>query len=115
MTLPSMSQAQNKCEGDLTDFDAVYCYQKVFVQADKDLNTVYGKLMAALPGSAKNTLRTLQRTWIKNRDASSVIERDGFKYVSVDHATEMTVARGNELNDRLRECLSSGCRVALLR
>ncbi|UWX64220.1 lysozyme inhibitor LprI family protein [Deinococcus rubellus] len=110
-----MSQAQNKCEGDLTDFDAVYCYQKVFVQADKDLNTVYGKLMAALPGSAKNTLRTLQRTWIKNRDASSVIERDGFKYVSVDHATEMTVARGNELNDRLRECLSSGCRVALLR
>ncbi|THF70856.1 DUF1311 domain-containing protein [Deinococcus sp. Arct2-2] len=107
--------AQNNCGGTLSDFDAVYCYQKLYAQADRDLNLVYGKLLAALPQGARETLRVTQRAWMRRRDTASVLTRDSFTDVSVDRATDMTVARTNELNDRLRECPSSGCRVGLLR
>ncbi|WP_027483317.1 lysozyme inhibitor LprI family protein [Deinococcus pimensis] len=115
LSLAASAGAQNNCDGNLTDFDAVYCYQKLFVKADADLNAVYTKLLAALPESGRATLRARQREWIRRRDAESVLTRDGFKYVSVDRATDMTVARTNELGDRLRECVSSGCRLSLLR
>lgn len=113
--VPSFASAQTNCDGDLTPFDSVYCYQKLFVQADKDLNDVYGKLMKALPASGQTRLRAYQRAWIQRRDAQSVFTREGFTYVSLDRSTDMTVARANELNDRLRECLSSGCLISRLK
>lgn len=115
LTLPGAAGAQNNCDGSLSDFDAVYCYQKLYVQADRDLNAVYTRLLVVLPVGARERLRAAQRTWIRQRDTASVLTRDGFTYVSVDRATEMTVARTNELTDRLRECQSSGCRLSLLR
>lgn len=76
---------------------------------------MYGRRLAALPAGARDTLRSAQRAWLQKRDAASVLTRDGFRSVSVDRATDLAVARTNELHDRLRECLGSGCRVSLLR
>ncbi|PYE53903.1 hypothetical protein [Deinococcus yavapaiensis] len=53
--IASMADAQNDCDGDLSDFDAVYCSQKLAVQADKNLNAVYRKLVTALTVSARGT------------------------------------------------------------
>lgn len=107
--------AQRQCDGPLTAYDSLYCLQKVYMKADDDLNAVYGKLMAALPATAKATLRNAQRAWIARRDRDCVFEKDGWTFVSMDCATDLTVSRVNELSQRLRECTSSGCRVSQIR
>ncbi|PYE53904.1 hypothetical protein [Deinococcus yavapaiensis] len=38
-----------------------------------------------------------------------MLTRDGLEYVWIDRATDLTVSRTNKLDDRSRECLSSGC------
>nr|WP_272916910.1 lysozyme inhibitor LprI family protein [Deinococcus xianganensis] len=57
-----------------------------------------------------------QRNWMKERDSTcvGVNERWG-SVVYSDCAARKTVERLNFLNDRLRECLSTGCQPSRIR
>jgi len=102
------------CDNPRTDFDNLYCERKVYMQADSDLNLVYNKLRARLNPTDKRTLLTAQRGWIRERDAECSMTEDDNIRVNIECAKTKTIARTNWLNDRLRECTSSGCRSSLL-
>lgn len=111
----STAHAQQNCNRPTNDFDGLYCLNKVYLQADADLNAVYGKLRAALPVSARATLKTTQLAWIAQRNSRcSRRDASGFD-VNLDCAADMTIARTNFLTDRYRECRSSGCQPDRLR
>jgi len=102
------------CDNPRTDFDTLYCERKVYMQADSDLNLVYNKLRARLNPNDKRTLLTAQRAWIRERDDECGVTEDSTIRVDIECAKTKTIARTNWLNDRLRECTSSGCRSSLL-
>ena len=109
------AQAQSNCNTTLNGFEDVYCASKVFIRADDDLNTVYQKLVKRLSPAAQVTLRRTQRAWVAGRN--SECSEDGGKLgtvISMGCAVDQTTSRTNFLNDRLRECLSSGCQPAKL-
>ncbi|WP_424951533.1 lysozyme inhibitor LprI family protein [Deinococcus sp.] len=115
MALTGTARAQTDCNVPGNGFDDVYCLNKVFLKADDDLNAVYQKLLKKLPASAQTTLRRSQRAWVAARNADCT-ERDSGRgaVFYIDCATERTTSRTNFLNDRYRECLSSGCQPAKL-
>ena len=113
--LGARAGAQVNCDRKLNDFDAVYCDIKVFAQADNDLTTAYTKLRARLNPAAQVKLRDLQRAWIAQRNSACVGHDEKGPLVYTDCAVQMTTERTNFLNDRLRECATSGCRVSALR
>ncbi len=108
------SLANSVCDKPRDDFDGLYCLNKVYQQADADLNTAFGRLKPKLDASGQAALRTGQLAWISARNESCG-KRDstGF-YVNLSCATQTTIARTKFLEDRLRECVSSGCRDSLL-
>ena len=102
------------CDRPRDDFDGLYCLNKVYQQADTDLNTTYGRLKPKLDAPGQVALRTGQLAWIGSRNEScSKRENTGF-YVNLSCATQTTITRTKFLEDRLRECVSSGCRNSLL-
>ncbi|MGY2895205.1 lysozyme inhibitor LprI family protein [Deinococcus sp. UYEF24] len=110
------AKAQTNCNTPNNSFEDVYCLNKVFVKADDDLNTVYQKLLQKLSPSAQATLRKYQRAWIEQRNADSTgTDSKQGKVIYIDTAVNMTVSRTNFLNDRYRECVSSGCQPNKLR
>ncbi|WP_339510133.1 lysozyme inhibitor LprI family protein [Pseudomonas sp. RL_15y_Pfl2_60] len=109
----SLALADN-CDKARDDFDNLYCLNKVYQEADKELNSAYGKLRAQLNDEQKNTLKRTQIAWINQRnDACSRREGSSF-YVNIRCANDRTVARTNEINDRIRECKSTGCQASKL-
>ena len=115
LTLTGTAQAQNNCNTPGNSFEDVYCLSKVFVKADDDLNTVYQKLLKRLSPAAQVTLRRTQRAWLNGRNTTCT-ENDAKlgAVIYMDCAVDRTTSRSNFLNDRLRECLSSGCQPAKL-
>jgi len=108
MTGPA--QAQTNCNTPNSSFEDVYCLTKTFVQADADLNVAYQKLMKKLKPADQSTLRQLQRAWVEDRNARTTSQDSKARTViDIDLAVEMTTSRSNFLNDRYRECVSSGC------
>lgn len=109
------ARAQSNCNTTLNGFEDVYCASKVFIRADDDLNAVYQKLVRRLSPAAQATLRRTQRTWVagRNSDCSEQDSKLG-TVISMGCAVDKTTSRTNFLNDRLRECLSSGCQPAKL-
>ncbi|RJF71780.1 DUF1311 domain-containing protein [Deinococcus cavernae] len=109
--LTGSAQAQQSCDFPVGTFDQVYCVNKVTLQADAEMNVAYQKLLKKLTAAQQQTLRQTQRAWMAKRDRDCV---DGYTvYVNCTH--DMTVSRLNFLNDRLRECNSSGCQPSKLR
>lgn len=115
LTLTGTAQAQNNCNTPGNSFEDVYCLSKVFVKADDDLNAAYQKLLKRLSPAAQVTLRRTQRTWLTARNTTCT-ENDAKlgAVIYMDCAVDRTTSRSNFLNDRLRECLSSGCQPAKL-
>lgn len=107
--------ANSNCDNPRDDFDGLYCLNKVYLQADKELNELYGKLNSKLDSSGKSTLKQGQLAWIDNRN-QRCSQRDsaGF-WVNLNCATRTTIDRTQFLNDRLRECSSAGCMNSRLR
>lgn len=106
--------ANSACDAPKNDFDDVYCLDKVYQQADKELNVNYKKLNAQLDSDGKKTLKAGQLAWIKERNNScSKLEANGF-YVNLDCATNTTINRSQFLQDRIRECASAGCQNSKL-
>lgn len=106
--------ANSACDTPRNDFDGLYCLNKVYQEADKELNANYKKLAAQLDANGKQTLKSGQLAWIDKRNKTcSKREPSGF-YVNLDCATQTTIERAQFLQDRARECASSGCQNSKL-
>ncbi|MBE3026413.1 DUF1311 domain-containing protein [Janthinobacterium sp. BJB1] len=106
--------ANSACDTPRNDFDGLYCLNKVYQEADKELNANYKTLAAKLDASGKQTLKSGQLAWIEKRNKTcSKRESSGF-YVNLDCATQTTIERAQFLQDRVRECVSAGCQNSKL-
>ena len=106
--------ANSACDTPRNDFDGLYCLNKVYQEADKELNANYKKLAARLDADGKQALKSGQLSWISERNQScSKKDGSGF-YVNLDCATTTTIKRAQFLQDRVRECASSGCQNSKL-
>ncbi|MCC7596661.1 DUF1311 domain-containing protein [Janthinobacterium sp. FW305-129] len=106
--------ANSACDTPRNDFDGLYCLNKVYQEADKELNANYKKLSAQLDAAGKQKLKSGQLAWISNRNQNcSKRESSGF-YVNLDCATQTTIERAQFLQDRVRECVSAGCQNSKL-
>lgn len=106
--------ANSACDKPRNDFDGLYCLNKVYQEADNELNANYKKLIAKLDTEGKSTLKAGQLAWIitRNQDCS---RRDGKAfYVNLECASKTTIERSQFLQDRFRECVSSGCQNSKL-
>ena len=48
LSIVSLSAWADNCDNARNDFDEFYCKDKLYLQADRDLNQAYGALMKAL-------------------------------------------------------------------
>lgn len=106
---PTLAFAQQNCDKPRNDFDGLYCLNKIYAQTDADLNLAYKELSDALPEADRNTLKSRQIAWIKQRNASCSKRIDDGFYVNLGCATKTTKERLEVLQERTRECKSSGC------
>jgi uncharacterized protein YecT (DUF1311 family) len=114
VTLSSYALANSACDKPKNDFDGLYCLDKVYQEADKELNDVYKQLQGKLDDAGKKALKTGQLAWISERN-SSCSRREGEEFfVNLDCATATTIKRQQFLQDRLRECVSAGCQNSKL-
>lgn len=101
--------ANEACDKPRNDFDGLYCLNKVYQEADAELNRNYQSLRKMLNAEERKILKRGQIQWIKARDNNcSRHEGDSF-FVNLDCATNTTIKRSQFLQDRIRECKSSGC------
>ncbi|TGN18750.1 lysozyme inhibitor LprI family protein [Leptospira idonii] len=104
----------DNCDHPKDDFDGLYCLNKVYLQADKDLNEAYKKLNSSLDGEAKKKLKQFQLSWIQTRNNECSWKDERGFFVNMLCATNKTVDRTNFLNSRIRECKSTGCQPSKL-
>jgi uncharacterized protein YecT (DUF1311 family) len=97
------------CDHPRNDFDDLYCLDKVYIQADKDLNDEYSKLSKQLNADGKTALKHGQISWIKSRNDQCSMKDDHGFWVNLECATRVTIGRTQFLQDRNRECASAGC------
>jgi uncharacterized protein YecT (DUF1311 family) len=100
------ARAEGECDRYKTAYDKTYCFSKLFVESDKELNEVYGKLAGAIKPEVKAELRKTQLAWIQHRDATC--SQAGT--INVDCNYRVNRERAEYLRDRLRECTAGNCR-----
>ena len=105
----SFSHANSVCDQPRDDFDGLYCLNKVYQQADTDLNQVYKKLASKLDADGKKSLKRGQLAWIEARNENCSMKKGNSFYVNLSCATDTTISRTKFLQDRQRECVSAGC------
>ena len=114
LALSGTACANSACDRVSNDFDGLYCLNKVYQQADVDLNVAFKALNGKLDAAGRSALKTGQLAWMRQRnDECSMRKDDGF-YVDLDCASRTTIERTRFLQDRVRECVSSGCRNSRL-
>lgn len=114
LVLSSTVLANSACDAPRDDFDGLYCLNKVYQEADKELNVNYSKLSSLLDSNGKKALKSGQLVWMESRNNScSKKESNGF-YVNLNCATNTTIQRSQFLQDRIRECVSAGCQNSKL-
>ena len=111
----SPALADTACNHPNNDFDGLYCLNKVFQQADHDLNTAFGQLRGKLDTDGRMALKSGQLSWIQSRNDTCSRRIEGAFYVDLRCATHTTIARTQFLQDRYRECISAGCLNSKLR
>lgn len=109
LCLNSAALANSACDQPRDDFDGLYCLNKVYQEADKELNENYKALVGQLDADGKAKLKKGQIAWIKTRNSECSRKDDSGFYVNLSCATETTISRAQFLKDRSRECVSSGC------
>lgn len=111
MLFPAASWADNCDQGNLTGFDSVYCFSKVYLGEDARLNDNYATLRSQLNSSQRSTLLGAQRNWIAYRDRTCM---SAPTTVNVDCALNTTRTRADFLQARITECRTVGCATSLL-
>lgn len=106
MALPGAVLADNCDQGNLTGFDSVYCFSKVYLGEDTRLNDNYAELRSFLDGEQRQILLDAQRGWIAARDRQCMVAPTT---VNVDCALNQTRARADFLRARITECRTVGC------
>lgn len=112
--LSSTSAFADNCDKPRDDFDGLYCLNKIYQEADNELNSAYKELKALLNKEEFKKLKTSQLKWIKSRNNNCSFRKNGKFFVSLGCTTEMTVNRTNQLRDRMRECKATGCQSSKL-
>jgi uncharacterized protein YecT (DUF1311 family) len=110
LAVSSTAQAQGECDKYHTSYDKTYCFAKLFLESDKELNDVYKDLRQSVKGDVKQQLTETQRAWIQYRDASC--ENQGT--IDVDCNYRVNRERTQYLRDRLRECKTGDCRNEMI-
>ncbi|MFD0323679.1 lysozyme inhibitor LprI family protein [Lysobacter gummosus] len=100
------ANAQGECDKYRTSYDKTYCFAKLFLESDKELNTAYNDLRGLIKEPVKQQLKATQLDWIKYRDNSC--ESSGS--INVDCNYRVNRERGEYLRDRVRECKAGTCR-----
>lgn len=106
--------ANSACDVPKNDFDGLYCLNKVYQEADKELNENYKKLNSKLDSEGKKPLKSGQLSWMEDRNSSCSKREGAAFFVNLDCATNTTIKRSQFLQDRIRECASSGCQNSRL-
>jgi uncharacterized protein YecT (DUF1311 family) len=114
LCVPGCAFANSACDKPANDFDGLYCLNKVYQEADRELNDIYKKLRAKLDSAGKKALKEGQLAWMEERNQNCSRHEGGQFYVNLDCAAAATIKRSQFLQDRLRECLSSGCQNSKL-
>lgn len=114
LAISSAAWANSSCDSPKNDFDGLYCLNKVYQQADTDLNTAYKGLNTKLDVAGRATLKQGQLAWMRQRNDSCSMHKGSGFYVDLNCATQTTIERTRFVQDRLRECVSSGCRNSQL-
>ena len=110
----AQAQAQNGCDGPKTGFDAVYCFARVYMELDGQLNANYRALLKQVSSPQAIVLRQGQRNWMAMRDRTCLdAGGEGYK-VNINCAIGTTRRRVQFLSDRIAECRANGCRMTLL-
>lgn len=112
--LLSSATMGDNCDNPRDDFDGLYCLNKVYQQADKDLNIAYKKLRKLLKKKDRRKLKNRQISWIKDRNSRCSFKRNGMFFVSLSCTTKTTISRTNQLSNRIRECKATGCQPSKL-
>lgn len=103
--------AQGECDKYTTPYDRTYCFSKLFVESDKELNEVYKALREQLKGDVRQGLTQVQRDWIRHRDGACQPEAGT---INVDCNYRVNRDRTEYLRDRLRECKAGTCRPEMI-
>lgn len=106
--------ANSACDKPRDDFDGLYCLNKVYQEADAELNANYKKLVPKLDANGAAALKKSQLAWIAERNESCSRRDDQGFFVNLNCATQKTISRAQFLQDRYRECVSSGCQNSKL-
>lgn len=101
--------AGQACDKPQNDFDGLYCLNKIYQEADKELNVNYKALVPMLDSAGKAQLKSGQLRWIKDRNANCSRYLEGSFLVNLQCAADTTIERSQFLQSRIRECKSAGC------
>ena len=74
---PACAQIPALCGKAATQMDMDQCAGKAMAEADSELNTLYGQLMAKLDAKNKDVTRDAQRAWLTFRDKECVSRTGG--------------------------------------
>lgn len=74
LPLPARAAEPPACETATTTAQMLQCAGARFDEADRELNRIYGEVMAHLDEARRAQLRTAQRAWITFRDAQALFE-----------------------------------------
>lgn len=102
--------ADDNCKEPKNSYDRTYCAAKLFLESDKELNSVYKELKGMLKPDVQKQLVEVQRDWIKYRN--SQCEDNGTINVGCNH--KVNVARIEYMQERLRECKAGQARPDLI-
>ena len=106
--------ARADCSTSKNEFEDVYCYAKIYIDADNDLNAAYKALTSKIGADTKSVLKKSQLAWMKQRnDECGRTDSDGY-YVDLSCAVDTTEKRTKFLLDRFAECDAGNCDNAKL-
>ena len=108
---PTVGLADNCDQDNLTGFDSVYCFSKIYLGEDDRLNSNYATLREFLNSGQRSTLLEAQRSWIAYRDNNCMTAPTT---VNVDCALNVTRARADFLQAHITECRTVGCAISRL-
>ena len=98
-TAPACAQIPALCTNASTQMAMNECAAKAMAEANAELNTVYGQLMAKLDPKTKDMAREAQRAWLAFRDKECVSRTGG----------------GPDQGGTIWPALTTECKVALTR
>ena len=108
--LSTAAYAQSECDKYKTSYDKTYCFSKLFLESDKELNAIYTELRNQSKEPVRKQLTEIQRDWIKHRDAKC----ESAGTIDVDCNYRVNRDRTEYLRDRLRECKAGTCRDEMI-